>query len=45
MRRARRHEMKEHAALVVGALRAMEAKQDSEADTGQVFEVGTGPAW
>ncbi|MEV5126603.1 hypothetical protein AB0K49_28020 [Streptomyces decoyicus] len=38
MRRARRHEMKEHAALVVGALRAMEAKQDSEADTGQVFE-------
>ncbi|MFD3418901.1 hypothetical protein [Streptomyces decoyicus] len=35
MRRTRRHEMKEHAALVVGALRAMEAKQ---ADTGQVFE-------
>ncbi|UYB40588.1 hypothetical protein SLV14_003234 [Streptomyces sp. Je 1-4] len=38
IRLTRRRELKEHAALVVGALRAMEARQDTEADTGQVFE-------
>ncbi|MFF3710341.1 hypothetical protein [Streptomyces phaeochromogenes] len=38
VRRDRRGELKEHAAKVVGALRAMEAKQDSAADTGKVFE-------
>ncbi|MGD3107561.1 hypothetical protein [Streptomyces sp. YGL11-2] len=38
LRRTRRHAMKEHAALVVGALRTVEARQDTEADTGQVFE-------
>ncbi|WP_405804829.1 hypothetical protein [Streptomyces sp. NBC_01187] len=38
IRRTRHHEMKEHAALVVGALRRVEARQDVEADTGQVFE-------
>ncbi|MFI9152621.1 hypothetical protein [Streptomyces sp. NPDC053367] len=37
-RRARRNDLKRHAAEVVGALRAMEARQDSEADTARVFE-------
>ncbi|WP_107426885.1 hypothetical protein [Streptomyces sp. CB02460] len=34
----RRGELKKHAAQVVGALRAMEARQDREAVTGKVFE-------
>lgn len=38
VRRERRGELKEHAAKVVGALRAMEARQDSAADTRLVFE-------
>ncbi|WP_163013298.1 hypothetical protein [Streptomyces fungicidicus] len=38
VRRARRNELKRHAAEVVGALRAMEARQDSGADTAKVFE-------
>ncbi|WP_055627036.1 hypothetical protein [Streptomyces hirsutus] len=38
VRRDRRAELKEHAAAVVGALRAMEAKQDNDADTRKVFE-------
>ncbi|MFK0279499.1 hypothetical protein ACIQVL_03360 [Streptomyces sp. NPDC090499] len=38
VRRDRRGELKEHAAKVVGALRAMEARQDTAADTGKVFE-------
>lgn len=37
-RRARRSDLKRHAAEVVGALRAMEARQDSRADTARVFE-------
>ncbi|WP_333732065.1 hypothetical protein [Streptomyces sp. IBSBF 3010] len=37
-RRARRNDLKRHAADVVGALQAMEARQDSEADTARVFE-------
>ncbi|MET7344612.1 hypothetical protein [Streptomyces sp. NPDC005547] len=37
-RRARRNDLKRHAAEVVGALRAMEARQDSDADTARVFE-------
>lgn len=37
-RLARRNDLKRHAAEVVGALRAMEARQDSEADTAKVFE-------
>ncbi|UYB41712.1 hypothetical protein SLV14_004502 [Streptomyces sp. Je 1-4] len=38
IRHSRQQGLKEHAALVVGALRAVEARQDTEADTGQVFE-------
>lgn len=38
IRRARRGELKRHAAVVVGAVRAMEARQDSEADTSRVLE-------
>ncbi len=38
IRRARRGELKRHAAAVVGAVRAMEARQDSEADTSRVLE-------
>ena len=38
VRRARRNDLKRHAAEVVGALRAMEARQDSGADTAKVFE-------
>lgn len=34
----RRSQLKEHAAQVVGAIRAMESRQDSGADTGKVFE-------
>ncbi|WP_181765320.1 hypothetical protein [Streptomyces albidus (ex Kaewkla and Franco 2022)] len=42
VRRDRRGQLKEHAAQVVGALRALEARQDREADTGKVFEDTTG---
>ncbi|MEV8404261.1 hypothetical protein AB0R12_00245 [Streptomyces niveus] len=38
VRRDRRGQLKEHAAQVVGALRALEARQDSGADPGKVFE-------
>ncbi|MGP3989273.1 hypothetical protein [Streptomyces sp. 3N207] len=38
VRSARRHELAEHAGRVVGALRAMEGRQDRDADTKKVLE-------
>lgn len=38
VRPERRNQLKEHAAQVVGAIRAIESRQDSGADTGKVFE-------
>ncbi|MFC9617906.1 hypothetical protein [Streptomyces sp. NPDC056938] len=38
VRFARRHELAEHAARVVGAIRAMESRQDRDADTKKVLE-------
>lgn len=37
VRRSRRRELKDHAAKVAGVLRAMEARQDRDADTAKVF--------